>query len=49
MTVTSDELAASVEGQTVTSRFLATVRARPDAVALRWKDGDGWGEWTFDD
>jgi long-chain acyl-CoA synthetase len=49
MAVTSDELGALVEGQTVTSRFLATVRARPDAVALRWKDGDGWGEWTFHD
>ena len=49
MTVTSDELDTLVDGQTVTSRFLATVRARPDAVALRWKDGDGWGEWTFDD
>ncbi|MGH9050212.1 MAG: AMP-dependent synthetase/ligase [Acidimicrobiia bacterium] len=33
----------------MTSRFLETVRARPDAVALRWKDGDAWGEWTFDD
>ena len=49
MTVTTDELAARVEGQTVTSRFLATVRARSDGVALRWKEGDGWGEWTFDD
>jgi long-chain acyl-CoA synthetase len=49
MTVTHDELAALVAGQTVPSRFLATVRTRPDAVALRWKDGDGWGEWTFDD
>jgi len=49
MAVTSDELAKVVEGQTVTSRFLATVRARPDGVALRWKDGDGWAEWTYAD
>jgi long-chain acyl-CoA synthetase len=47
MTVTSDDLAILVEGQTVTSRFRDTVRALPDAVALRWKDGDGWGEWTY--
>ncbi|HEX6312461.1 MAG TPA: AMP-dependent synthetase/ligase [Acidimicrobiia bacterium] len=49
MAVTNDELTALVEGQTVTSRFRDTVRDRPDAVALRWKDGDGWGEWTFGD
>ncbi|MGQ0804943.1 MAG: AMP-dependent synthetase/ligase [Actinomycetota bacterium] len=49
MAVTSDELAKVVEGQTVTSRFLDTVRARPDGVALRWKDGDGWAEWTYAD
>ncbi len=49
MAVTSDELTALVKGQTVTSRFLATVRARPDGVALRWKDGDGWSAWTFDE
>jgi long-chain acyl-CoA synthetase len=46
---TSADLAALVEGQTVTSRFLETVRARPDGVALRWIDGDTWGEWTFAD
>ncbi len=45
--VTSEELAAAVEGQTVPSRFRATVRARPDAVALRRKEGDGWLEVTW--
>jgi long-chain acyl-CoA synthetase len=43
----ADEIAAAVAGQTVTTRFRDTVRRTPDAVALRWKDGDGWGEWTW--
>jgi long-chain acyl-CoA synthetase len=45
--VTSEDIAAVVAGQTVTTRFRAMVRARADQVALRWKDGDGWGEWTW--
>src|SRR5260370_23691050 len=40
-------LAEQPRGQTVPSRFLQTVRSRPDAVALRAKDGDGWEESTF--
>ena len=47
--ITDAEIAERVEGQTVPSRFLATVRSRPDAVALRWKDGDRWAEWTWTD
>ena len=38
---------AKVEGQTVASRWLENVAARPDFVALRAKDGDGWVETTF--
>ncbi len=31
------------------TRFVETVRGRPDAVALRWKDGDAWRHWTWTD
>src|SRR4051812_37663033 len=46
-TVTSDELTAAVAGHTVSTRFRDTVRRVPDDVALRWKQDDGWGEWTW--
>jgi long-chain acyl-CoA synthetase len=45
--VTSADIAAAVAGQTVPTTFRDTVRNRGDQVALRWKDGDGWGEWTW--
>ena len=45
--VTNDEIAAEVDGHTVATRFRDTVRAHPDRVALRWKDGDAWGELTW--
>ncbi len=38
-----------VAGQTFASRWLETVAAHPDLVALRSKDGDGWLEITFAD
>ena len=41
------ELAAVVAGRTVPGLFAACVAERPDAVALRWKEGDGWAEWTW--
>ena len=41
------ELAAVVAGRTVPGLFAACVAERPDAVALRWKAGDGWAEWTW--
>ena len=34
---------------TVAGRFLETVARSGSVVALRWKDGDQWQEWTFDD
>src|SRR2546429_4903971 len=40
-------LAEQTRGQTVPGRFLQTVRSRPDAVALRAREGDGWQESTF--
>ena len=45
--VTNEELAEAVEGQTVPARFRATVRARPEAVALRRKERDDWVEVTW--
>jgi long-chain acyl-CoA synthetase len=45
--ITSETLSEQTRGQTVPSRFFQTVRARPDAVALRAKEGDGWREMTF--
>ena len=47
--ITKDELDAAVEGQTVPMRFLQTVAAHPEQVALRAKDGDGWVEVTYRD
>ena len=45
---TKEELDAAVAGQTVASRFLDTVTAHPDQVALRWKnEDDSWGEMTY--
>ena len=49
MTATKDELDRKVEGQTIASRWLETVAAHPDNVALRAKDGDRWVEWTYSD
>jgi long-chain acyl-CoA synthetase len=42
-------LDSKVDGQTVASRWLATVTAHPDLVALRSKDGDAWVELTYAD
>jgi long-chain acyl-CoA synthetase len=44
---TNDELDRKVEGQTIASRWLDTVSAHPDNVALRAKYGDRWIEWTY--
>ena len=49
MIATKDELDRKVEGQTIASRWLETVTAHPDNVALRAKDGDRWVEWTYAD
>jgi long-chain acyl-CoA synthetase len=46
--ITAEQLDAAVEGQTITSRFLQTVEAHGDLVALRSKEGDdSWREWTY--
>jgi long-chain acyl-CoA synthetase len=47
--ISSEEVSKMVAGQTVPTRFLDTVRRIPGQVALRWREGDGWGELTFAD
>jgi long-chain acyl-CoA synthetase len=47
--ITNEEIAARVRGETVPRAFAATVRGHREAVALRWKDGDAWREWTWAD
>ena len=47
MTTTAD-IDAATTGQTVPARFLETVSAHGDLVALRWKDdNDDWHELTY--
>ncbi len=43
--MTTSEIPAS----TIAGAFLDTVRDHGGSVALRWKDGDEWREWTFDE
>ena len=49
MTVDNATITQRTEGQTVPERFAATVGDHADRVALRWKDGDEFAEWTFGD
>jgi len=44
----TSELAPS-PADTIASAFLRTSSSRRDEVALRWKEGDTWHEWTFGD
>ena len=46
--ITKAELDEAVEGQTIVHRFLDTVRAHPQQVALRAQQPDGsYAEWTY--
>src|SRR3546814_20451899 len=45
--ITRRDLDEAVEGQTIASRALQTFAEHPDRVALRWREGDGWGEMTW--
>jgi long-chain acyl-CoA synthetase len=46
--ITKAELDAAVAGQTIVSRYLATVAAHPDQVAIRAKQADdSYVEWTY--
>jgi len=46
-TASADVIDARAEGRTVLSLLCDTVAAKPDQVALRWREGDGWGELTW--
>ena len=48
-TITAAQIDREVEGQTIASRWLATVAAHGDRVALRAKHGDDWVELTYRD
>ena len=45
--VSSADVMAAADGRTVPVAFLRTVAERGDAVALRWRTDDGWGQWTW--
>ena len=47
--ISRDDVNAAVAGLTIPQAFAATVRARGDATALRWKTDEGWGEWSWND
>ncbi len=47
--ITSADIDRTVDGLTPARAFLSTVDRYREAVALRWKDGDDWGEWTWGD
>lgn len=44
---TNRDLADRIAGQTIPLRFLDTLAARPDAVALRWKEGESYLTLSF--
>ncbi len=43
----AEAIDAAIEGRTIASAFVATVDARPDAVAIRWREGGDWGTLTW--
>ena len=45
--ISNAEIAETVAGETMTTRFRSTVERGADRVALRWKDGEAWRETTF--
>jgi long-chain acyl-CoA synthetase len=47
MTVMATDIDARAAGRTVLSTFLETIDRRGDRVALRWRNGEGWGELTW--
>lgn len=41
------DITSAAEGQTIPSLFRDAVERHPDAVAVRWKEGDAWRERTW--
>ncbi|MEO2169020.1 MAG: long-chain fatty acid--CoA ligase, partial [bacterium] len=49
-TITNEEIRTAVEGQTIPTAFLDTVRKHGALTALRWKKDDGsFGSWTYNE
>ena len=44
---TSADIDRAVAGRTATTYFRDTVARIPERVAVRWKEGEAWQEWTF--
>lgn len=49
MTMTPEQLAAAIEGRTVGDVLQSNLAEVGGEVALRWKAGDGFDEWTWDE
>jgi len=48
MPITSADIDARIEGDTLASRFLNSLDNNPEVTVLRWKDADGeWQGWTL--
>ena len=45
----ADEIAAAVEGQTAPKMLARTIHDRGSQPSIRFKDGEDWVEWTWDD
>lgn len=43
----NEDVLSAVAGQTIPRLFAGTVGRQGNETALRWKTGDGWGEWTW--
>ncbi len=39
----------SIAELTIAEAFLRTVRTHGSETALRWRSGDDWGRWTYDE
>ena len=46
-TVSASVIDARADGRTVLSLFQETAAAKADQVALRWREGEGWGQLTW--
>ncbi len=45
--IRSSDIDEVVAGRTIAKAFAGTVARQPDALALRWRDGDDWRGWTW--
>jgi len=47
MQTSAEQVSAAIRGETIPRLFSRTVSSRADAVALRWRSGDSWTQWTW--